>query len=123
MPEFHGANPTLIADTGQSNLFAFVRKAPTNAVVCIYNFTEFWTALSADWARAQGASQFTDGLSDAVRRPSRRPHPAAALCAAVAALKRSPLTATASPRRRSRKERSRAAWSWIWPAIITSSAR
>ncbi len=64
MPEFHGANPTLIADTGQKNLFAFVRKAPTDAVVCIYNFTEFWTALSADWARAQGASQFTDGLSD-----------------------------------------------------------
>ena len=54
MPEFHAANPTLIVDTGQDGLFAFVRKAPTNAVVCIYNFTEFWTALGADWAAGAG---------------------------------------------------------------------
>ena len=64
MPEFHAANPTLIVETGQDNLFAFVRKAPTNAVVCIYNFKEFWAALDADWAAAQGATQFIDGLSD-----------------------------------------------------------
>jgi amylosucrase len=63
MPEFHGANPTVIVDTGQANLFAFVRKAPTNAVVCIYNFKESWAALPADWAAAHGAMQFTDGLS------------------------------------------------------------
>ena len=63
MPEFHGANPTVIVDTGQANLFAFVRKAPTNAVVCIYNFRESWAALAADWAAAHGALQFTDGLS------------------------------------------------------------
>ena len=64
MPEFHAANPTLIVETGQDNLFAFVRKAPTNAVVCIYNFKEFWAALDAGWATAQGATQFHDGLSD-----------------------------------------------------------
>jgi amylosucrase len=63
MPEFHAANPTVIVETGEASLFAFVRKAPTNAVVCIYNFKEFWSALSADWALAQGARQFTDGLS------------------------------------------------------------
>ena len=65
MAEFHAANPTVIAETGQDNLFAFVRKAPTNAVVCLYNFKESWAALDADWARAQGATQFHDGLSDA----------------------------------------------------------
>ena len=64
MPEFHAANPTQIVETGQDGLFAFVRKAPTNAVVCLYNFKEFWAALSADWAVAQGASRFTDGLSE-----------------------------------------------------------
>jgi amylosucrase len=63
MPEFHAANPTAIVETGEASLFAFVRKAPTNAVVCIYNFKEFWVALSADWAVAQGARQFIDGLS------------------------------------------------------------
>ncbi len=63
MPEFHAANPTLVLDTGQDGLFAFVRKAPTNAVVCIYNFKEFWAALDAGWATAQGVTQFTDGLS------------------------------------------------------------
>ncbi len=64
MPEFHAAYPTLIVDTGQNNLFAFVRRAPTNAVVCLYNFTEFWTTISANWAVAQGARLFHDGLSD-----------------------------------------------------------
>ena len=63
MPEFHAANPTAIVETGEASLFAFVRKAPTDAVVCIYNFKEFWSTLSADWAVAQGATQFIDGLS------------------------------------------------------------
>jgi amylosucrase len=64
MAEFHAANPTLIVDTGQDGLFAFVRKAPTNAVVCLFNFTEFRTSLRVDWAAAQGATLFSDGLSD-----------------------------------------------------------
>jgi amylosucrase len=63
-PEFHAANPTLIADTGQVGLFAFVRQAPTGAVVCIYNFTEFWANLRHEWAYEQGARAFEDGLSE-----------------------------------------------------------
>ena len=62
--ELRAANPTLIADAGQNGLFAFVRRAPTGALICIYNFTEFWATLRADWALAQGASQFHDALSD-----------------------------------------------------------
>ena len=65
MPEFHAANPTVIAETGVDGLFAFVRRAPTDAVVCIFNFREFWSTVSADWAAAHGATQFFDGLSDA----------------------------------------------------------
>jgi amylosucrase len=64
MPEFHAGNPTLIADTGQVGLFAFVRRAPTGAVVCIYNFTEFWANLRHEWAYEQGARAFEDGLSE-----------------------------------------------------------
>lgn len=40
-----------------------MRTSPTNAAVCIHNFKESWAALGADWAAAQGATQFTDGLS------------------------------------------------------------
>ena len=63
-PELHAAYPTLIADTGQNGLFAFVRMAPTNALVCIFNFTEFWTTLRHDWAVSCGAMLFDDALSD-----------------------------------------------------------
>ncbi len=63
MPELHAASPTLIADTGQVGLFAFVRRAPTGAVVCVFNFTEFWATLRHEWALAQGATRFEDGLS------------------------------------------------------------
>ncbi len=64
-PEFHAAYPTEIADTGQLGLFAFVRRAPTGAVVCLYNFTEFWANLRHEWAWEQGARLYHDALSDA----------------------------------------------------------
>ncbi len=63
-PELHGAHPTLIADTGQDGLLAFVRKAPTNALVCIFNFTEFWQTLGHEWALSRGATLFEDALSE-----------------------------------------------------------
>jgi amylosucrase len=64
-PELHAAYPTVIADTHQNGLFAFVRQAPTGALVCVFNFTEFWTTLRHDWLRAQGATRMHDALSDA----------------------------------------------------------
>ena len=64
-PELHGANPTLIADTGHEGVFAFVRQAPTNALVCIFNFTEFWKTIRHEWALARGATAFHDALSNA----------------------------------------------------------
>jgi amylosucrase len=68
-PELHAAYPTLIADTHREGLFAFRREAPTGALVCVFNFTEFWTSLRADWAHAQGAVQMHDALSDAAVTP------------------------------------------------------
>lgn len=64
-PELHAGYPTRIADTGQIGLFAFVRQAPTGAMVCLYNFTEFWANIRHEWAWEQGARRFHDALSDA----------------------------------------------------------
>lgn len=64
-PELHAGHPTRIADTGQIGLFAFVRQAPTGAMVCLYNFTEFWANIRHEWAWEQGARRFHDALSDA----------------------------------------------------------
>jgi amylosucrase len=65
MPAFHAGHPTLIRDAGQDGLFAFVRAAPGGRVLCLYNFTETWRSVAADWCAAQGATLFHDGLSDA----------------------------------------------------------
>ncbi len=64
-PELHAAYPTVIADTHQNGLFAFVRQAPTGALVCVFNFTEFWTTLRHDWVLSNGATRMHDALSDA----------------------------------------------------------
>ncbi len=64
-PELHASNPTLVADSGQEGLFAFVRAAPTNALVCLFNFTEFWKTVRHDWVEARGATRMRDALSDA----------------------------------------------------------
>ncbi|MEP0322459.1 amylosucrase [Bauldia litoralis] len=62
-PELHGANLTVIAETGEDGLFAFVRQSPGTAVVCVFNFTESWASLPGDWAVAHGATAFRDTLS------------------------------------------------------------
>ena len=63
-PELHAAHPTLIVQTGQGGLFAFVRQSPTNALICIYNFTEAWSAIPHEWAVSHGANRFEDALSE-----------------------------------------------------------
>jgi len=62
---FHGAVPTEIVDTGQDGLFAFVRRAPTGAIVCAFNFTEHWSGLPATWFAHHGATRMHDLLSSA----------------------------------------------------------
>ncbi|MCF8484374.1 MAG: alpha-amylase family protein [Rhodobacteraceae bacterium] len=63
-PALHAQNGTRILDVGDSGLFAFARLAPTGAVVCLFNFTENWRPVAADWLRAQGALALHDLLSD-----------------------------------------------------------
>jgi amylosucrase len=62
---FHGAVPTEVLDTGNPALFAFARRAPTGAIICVFNFTETWQSLPESWLRAEGATQMREHLSDA----------------------------------------------------------
>ena len=64
-PQFHGAVPTEVLDTGRPGVFAFARRAPTGPVVCVFNFTESWTGLPASWFASQGVTRLYDLLSDA----------------------------------------------------------
>jgi amylosucrase len=61
--EFHGGYPTEVLTAPVPGVLAFRRAAPWGAVVCLYNFTEDWRALPADWATSQGARAFVDALS------------------------------------------------------------
>lgn len=63
LPQLHAGHPTEIAETGQTGLFAFIRKAPVGAVVCVFNFTEAWVNLPAEWAKTHGVTRFEDALS------------------------------------------------------------
>lgn len=64
IPAFHAKNATEILQTGNAALFAFARRAPTGSVVCLFNFTEVWTYISAGWVLQHGATQLHDALSD-----------------------------------------------------------
>ncbi|MBF9030915.1 alpha-amylase [Rhodobacterales bacterium HKCCE3408] len=66
VPEFHAKNPTEVLHTGNSTLFAFARRAPTGSVVCVYNFSEVWTALPWSWLTQHGVTKRHELLSDTV---------------------------------------------------------
>ena len=63
-PALHAQNGTRILDAGDAGLFAFARLDPTGAVVCLFNFTEDWRSVPADWLLAQGAVALHEVLSD-----------------------------------------------------------
>ncbi len=63
-PELHASNPTIVLETGQIELFAFARQAPTGPIVCLYNFTERWIRVGRSWIEANGVSRYHDQLSD-----------------------------------------------------------
>lgn len=60
----HGAYPVQIVDPGIAGIFAFVRKAPTGPLLCLFNMTEHWVNLPESFARAQGVTRMHDALSD-----------------------------------------------------------
>ncbi|PWJ12523.1 alpha-amylase family protein [Jannaschia seohaensis] len=69
-PELHGAHPTEVLRTGNRALFAVARRAPWGSVICLYNFTEHWTAVPRAWAAGQGMVEGREILSDALLDPA-----------------------------------------------------
>lgn len=61
----HGGHPAEVLPCPAPGLFAQARRAPTGTVLGLYNFTDQWAHLPADWAHAQGATGLHDALSDA----------------------------------------------------------
>ncbi len=59
----HAGHPTVVLDTGNRRLFAFARRAPTGSLVCLFNFSEEWTSVPAQWLTGQGVTDFYDELS------------------------------------------------------------
>jgi len=64
LPAFHGGYPTVIHETGQHGVFAFRREAPVDPVLCLFNFTETWRSVAADWAAGLGVGRCHDALSE-----------------------------------------------------------
>ena len=64
VPALHSGTPTKVVLADHPGVFAVARMAATGTVLCLYNFTENWVQLGADWARAQGVSLMHDALSD-----------------------------------------------------------
>lgn len=60
----HAAVPIRVVGSGLNGVLAFQRLAPTGTVLCLFNFTETWQHLPEGWARALGAAQMHDALSD-----------------------------------------------------------
>lgn len=63
-PELHAAVPTRILHPEAPGLFAFARRAPTGALVGLFNFTEGWLHVPEPWLRRAGVSRMHDALSD-----------------------------------------------------------
>ncbi len=57
--------PTEVIETGVVGLFAFIRRAPTGPLLCLFNMTERWLHLPEAQAKGYGISQMHDALSDA----------------------------------------------------------
>ena len=62
--DLHAAHPIRVLNTANPALFAVQRLAPTHPILCLFNFSESWQHLPADWLRVQGVTQWHDALSD-----------------------------------------------------------
>ena len=63
-PELHAAHPVRILEAPEQGVFAMAHDAPTGSLLCVFNFTDFWTAIPGEWALEQGVKDCFDALSD-----------------------------------------------------------
>jgi amylosucrase len=64
-PHIHAANPVSILDLGIDGLFAFARRSPVGALVCVFNFAERWREIPRQVLERHGVSDWHDRLADA----------------------------------------------------------
>lgn len=60
----HGIHPTEVLDCGNAAIFAIARRAPAQAILCLFNFTEKWQGIPGSWLRYRGVEDMRDLLSD-----------------------------------------------------------
>ncbi len=60
----HAGHGTRVVHCDAPGVFAFLRLAPTEPVLCLFNFTESWRHVPEAWAQMQGVTQMHDALSD-----------------------------------------------------------
>ena len=65
VPELHGGVATEVLRCDDPRLYAVARRAPTGTVLCLFNLSEDWTAIPAEWALARGTTQLWDALGEA----------------------------------------------------------
>lgn len=63
-PALHASHPIRVVACDVPQVFAFRRDAPTGSLLCLFNFSETWAHIPETFARAHGAVQMHDALSD-----------------------------------------------------------
>lgn len=63
-PQLHGHYACRMCDTGNPAVFAFQRIAPSETILCLFNFTEHWKDIPVWWLHEQGVDAFKDALSE-----------------------------------------------------------
>lgn len=63
-PQLHGHYACRMRDTGNPAVFAFQRIAPSETILCLFNFTEHWQDIPVWWLHEQGVDAFKDALSE-----------------------------------------------------------
>ncbi|WP_373505987.1 alpha-amylase family glycosyl hydrolase [Aestuariivirga sp.] len=63
-PHIHAANPVSIVDFGIAGVFAFARRSPVGALVCVFNFSERWQSIPRTTLKAAGVTEWRDRLAN-----------------------------------------------------------
>jgi len=61
----HAANPVDVLDLQVQGIFAFARRAPVGALVCLYNFAEDWRRIDRTALERAGVTDWQDHLGQA----------------------------------------------------------
>ncbi len=63
LPQLAASNPTRIVDCGNSAIFSFLREGDEKPLLAMFNFSDTWQNVPAEFAVAAGVQRFRDELS------------------------------------------------------------